>query len=435
MPSTRRADHEAIPIKTGAHAGKLSTVARACERRKGEPMSDETLPSISDSLAGAADQVSEQQQLDAIDTPNPVATTDQGHPGQEAKEKKELTREQRNVKGREDAVKRAFAKSKEKEAERVKAAKDAEKVKSWDPDPDEDRKIVGNLLQKHFSEHGKDAISGKELRSKEFRQYREVMKQRYPGTKFGDVIATFEKWGEAFQHDPLTAREAIQREYLKLTPQNFRKSQPKEYEAGISGSLQRARDDQSDFEELKPYLEKYGKRFPELLRQAIEFDQGMVDDPIGTSARLAAAHGGIEAATARQQQQEQTAQQRPVKPLHERTPQEDQSNVFEAVELIVQNRDHPSVALPGIEAPGVMDAMADALESGAIPRTQDRMADLRAAYAAVMKTRQAQQAEQQQRVERGSRSIVGSPSTSTSSGSRGGRSGIAASLERAFGRI
>lgn len=90
--------------------------------------------------------------------------------------------------------------------------------------------------------------------------------------------------------------------------------------------------------------------------------------------------------------------------------------------------------MPGIND-DVLNAMADALADGRVPRSDDRMADLRAAYQVVMAGQQQASSEAAQRAQRGSRSITGSKYTMNYTPSSSARGSIDASLDRAFGRV
>jgi hypothetical protein len=386
-----------------------------------------TGPSIANSLANAQHQVWEAEQ-EPLDMPKPLEADNVDHEKAKkvAEKADKRTREQRKVDDRRDTIRKAFQTSKDKDKEKEKG-----KGKTVSDDWVEDRKLRRGILEKHASAQS-DKPSDKDLTTKEAREHRQALRAKYPGADLGKVFAAFEAWDEAFKKDPVATRQMLLDQYLKTSPENFAKAKPREYQQGVRGSIERAREDQRDLEELAPHIEKHGSKFTHFMRQLVELDAAMTNDPVGTSARLAANYGALNA-PAKQAHQQPQEQPRPIKPLHERTPEEDFSNVYEAVGRIVESRDHPSVAMPGIENEDVLNGIADALTNGAVKRTADRMADLRAAYALVMKSREDQQAEQQRSIERGSKSIVGVPST-TVPAARSSRP-IQAAVSRAMGQL
>jgi hypothetical protein len=133
--------------------------------------------------------------------------------------------------------------------------------------------------------------SDKEIGDSEYRMNRDALRQRYPGRSLSDMILTAEQTEAAFKDDPVAARSAIIARYALLPHENLPKYRAPVYDASPRGSMQRARQDQADAEELRAAESKYGKHLPQILAQLEAFDRGMINDPSNTSARLACAYG------------------------------------------------------------------------------------------------------------------------------------------------
>lgn len=376
---------------------------------------------IGDSLDRAFDTVLTQEDDAAIGLPNPISTgasEDFDQSSEKDGDKGKKTDHER----RDESIQRADEKAKERAKERAAAKseqkKDETKDPTFSPNHMEDQKILSDIMDK-ASNGSVEKFSERDFVSKESREHRQALRSRYPGASLGDVMAQFEQWETAFRRDPVTTREEIMASYLKYSPQNFTKAKDREYEAGAGGSVERAEESQRDMQELKPYLEKYGKHFPFLMRQLVEFDKGMMDDPVGTSARLAANYGALDAPPSQQVQTlAQPAPQQHQVPEH-------MASVHQGLELAIQTN-----VLPGLERPEIQEAVAVALESGAVPRTGDRFVDLKAAHAFVVKRLN----EKPQRAARGSKSISGAPGRGSAPG-KPRSDGLDASLDKAFGRM
>lgn len=125
----------------------------------------------------------------------------------------------------------------------------------------------------------------------DYRMNRDALRQRYPGRSLSDMVSTAEQTEAAFKDDPVAARSAIMARYAQMPVENLPTYKPPVRADGLRGSLQRARQDQADAEDLKAAEAKYGKDLPQILAQLEAFDRGMINNPGHTSARLAAAYG------------------------------------------------------------------------------------------------------------------------------------------------
>lgn len=133
--------------------------------------------------------------------------------------------------------------------------------------------------------------SDKEIGDAEYRMNRDALRQRYPGRSLSDMVSTAEQTEAMFLADPVAARSAIIARYALMPVENLPKYRAPVYDASPRGSMQRARQDQADAEELRAAEAKYGKHLPQILAQLEAFDRGMINDPGNTSARLACAYG------------------------------------------------------------------------------------------------------------------------------------------------
>jgi hypothetical protein len=133
--------------------------------------------------------------------------------------------------------------------------------------------------------------SDTDISAADYRMNRDALRQRYPGRSLADMVATAEQTEAAFKDDPVAARSAIIANYARMPVENLPTYKPPVHAEGLRGSLQRARQDQADAEDLKAAEKKYGANLPQILKQLEAFDRGMINDPANTSARLATAYG------------------------------------------------------------------------------------------------------------------------------------------------
>lgn len=266
-----------------------------------------------------------------------------------------------------EAVNRALKEVEKREREKT-SEKGEDKPKSWSKDAVEDRKLRSETLDRAFKKADeKRAPTSREMNDEDVRKARRELRDRFPGHSLASRLESFEKWEEAFKRDPIGTREAIMAEYLKMAPQNFSKSKEREYSKDIRGSIDRAEENARDVADLKPYMDKYGKNFPHLLKQLNSIEADLIADPVGTSARLAATYGAPATEAQQQQHEQQQAQQQ----YRERRV----ADMHKAFDLIVQHK-----IMPGIESPELQDKIADVLESKDFVRTGDPLQDLRTAY-------------------------------------------------------
>ncbi len=286
-------------------------------------------------------------------------------------------------------------------------------------DRSEDRKIRDKII-KDASDKARDKAgpSNSDLNTDEMRETRRALRSRYPGQNLGEVLKRFEEWEGKFRSDPMATREAIMAEYLKVSPQHFTTSKAKEYAPGTIGAVQKATEDARDIGELKPFIEKYGKDFPRLLQQLDRFDRDMIDDPVGTSARLAANYGAPVTAS----QHEQAAEH-----YHQKAQQEERlSNVHRGLEMVIQQN-----LLPGIEDDKMQGRIAEVLENPKFVRTGNAFEDLKAAWQVARLND-----EKEKRVAKGQKSISGGPSGAASDrkGSDNDANTAVGAIRRAMGK-
>ncbi len=174
----------------------------------------------------------------------------------------------------------------------------------------------GALKRAFESQEGK--LNKADLSTTEQRQIRADIKARWPDKNLGDVIGYFWKVHEALTKNP-HSWEQLAREYAEQTnPLNDKKGEAKDQGKNISDSLKRAAGDLEDMTGLAPWIKKFGKDLPELLRRANEWDKAMREDPYGTAARLSAMLGGL-----REPQQQVMQQQPDMSPqMHHASPEE-----------------------------------------------------------------------------------------------------------------
>lgn len=134
-----------------------------------------------------------------------------------------------------------------------------------------------------------DAPMDKEFSGQEYRNLREKLRQRYPGRKLSEMLTEAAKLEQMLMDDPVQAREALHAAYSRAqyAPEYV---EPK-YASGLRGSLQRARIEQQDAEDLKDFVAKYGRRLPQILAELEVMDRALTADPATASAKLAARFG------------------------------------------------------------------------------------------------------------------------------------------------
>lgn len=89
--------------------------------------------------------------------------------------------------------------------------------------------------------------------------------------------------------DPVQAREALHAAYSRA--QYAPTYVDPKYASGLRGSLQRARLEQQDGEDLKDFIAKYGRRLPQILAELEVMDRALTDNPAHASAKIAARWG------------------------------------------------------------------------------------------------------------------------------------------------
>lgn len=233
-----------------------------------------------------------------------------------------------------------------------------------------------------------ETLSGRD----EMRKAVETLRQRYPLSKPSAFVRIAKEWDADFKKDPVGTRDKMLELYAKASPDNFRPFEEPEKERGARGSVRQAMRDHADMSDLAEFEKEFGGRLPAVLSELVRHDTAMVNDPAGTSARLAANYGAPvteRQAVAYEQRQHQ-----------ERARQQDAANVHRALDLIVQHK-----VLPHMDDEATLNAIATKLAEKTFKRTGDRLADLKAAHAAVMADRANATS-----ADKGSRSITGGPS-------------------------
>jgi hypothetical protein len=322
-----------------------------------------------------------------------------------------------------EAVRRAFKEKERQDREKAKqrGEEPKDKPKAWSKDDAvEDRRLRSETISRAVEKHNETRrATSREMNDEEVRTARRELRDRFPGHSLASRLESFEKWEAAFKRDPVGTREAIMAEYLKMAPQNFSKSKERKYSQGIRGALEKGEENARDLADLKPYMDKYGKHFPHLLKQLNSIEADLVSDPVGTSARLAATYGAPATEAQQQQHEQQQAQQQ----YRERRV----ADMHKAFDLIVQHK-----IMPGIENAELQDKIADVLESKDFIRTGDPFQDLRTAYAVARMD--AQIAEQGKDKPKPSKSISGPPGSNQQARKQAPAKSAREALERAVSR-
>ncbi|MDA9539639.1 hypothetical protein ACM41_26425 [Bradyrhizobium sp. CCBAU 21362] len=271
----------------------------------------------------------------------------------------------------------------------------------------------------------------KPLSTKDFggtREHRRSIKALFPGEKLSQVLAMAEKWdGELRKAPTLETVEKLAAEILKL-PRTAKGKEKAEAGDGRTKALDRATEDAGDHEDLTAFVDKYGDRLPGILERLSVWLPELKEDPQGAGARLLASIPGVlDAPKAQPQPQQQTVQQDDLSPPA--TPQEDRERVSLGLQKAIEHN-----ILPGLKNDQIAYAVAEVLTH--MPRTNDRFADLRTAYAIVVQGTAAPAAAKSDKDQKGSKSIKGAPSAPSSARrAKGGSKGMDDALNRAFGGI
>jgi hypothetical protein len=260
----------------------------------------------------------------------------------------------------------------------------------------------------------------------ELRKAVQTLEQRYPGRRASDFIKTAKEWEAAYKVDPVGTREKILEQYAKVSPENFRDVKEPEKARGARGSVRQAMRDHEIMADLAAFEKEFGSKLPGVLSELVRHDAALVNDPVGTSARLAASYGAP-TTPAQQAQYEQRQHQ-------ERARAQDSANMNRAFDIIIQHK-----VLPGFETEAMQHAIADVLTSKGFQRTGDRLEDLKRAHAQVMasKTVADRAAGRGNRhFAAGQKSIHGAPSAAQDSTRSSIRpaAGVRAAINRARGR-
>ena len=335
-------------------AGIDASIDKAMGAVIGTP-NDNALPEVSHGRLNAYDQIEKQETDEAKAKKSAEKRATKKADAKEAAKKGEGRSKRDLDADMDDALDGAFEKERGLRAAAGETAKPKDpKEKSYSAKGHEDKEIVDGIFDRAFekSVKGKSTGSIKDFAKPEIRKLREEIKSRYPGHKLSDLMKTMEKWEEGFKKDAIGTREAIMQAYLQVSPQNFSENEPKKYHSGLSGSVDKAVDDALDLRDLDEYVQKYGDNLPHILRQCAQFDRDMIDDPVGTSARLAANYGALRPVAQQQQPQAET-----IKPVHERTRDEDNASVSKALELLTQKCNEPNHEwhMPGFDRDDVQN--------------------------------------------------------------------------------
>jgi hypothetical protein len=350
--------------------------------------------------------------------PDPIRSFEDDFDGPEAEPDKGAKKTERQK--RLDSIKRAEAKLREMAAGKENPKDQPERRKATSANATEDRKLRSDIIDRSI-ERAKSGAKpdAKDLNTDEMRQTRRELRQRYPNHNLGEMLEQFEKWEGMFRKDPMAAREAIMEAYLRSSPQNYAKGKQAQYSPGIRGSIERGEQDARDIAELKPFIDKYGKDFPRLLQQLNRFDADMIDDPVGTSARLAANYGIP--ITEEQHQQAAQAQQ------HAAERQQRVSNIELGLSKIIEHK-----IMPGIEDPKLQDKIVGVLENPAFQRSGDPLNDLTRAWQIALQT---PDGEVQAKSTKGTKSISGAPGNLSQSTTKHKSKSNREALDRADGGI
>jgi hypothetical protein len=186
------------------------------------------------------------------------------------------------------AVEKDWNRPSQTKAQRLAAA--ASKGTRFNGSLQERRSTLGSVQKAMAAVEG--IPSDTELSAPEARAVREVLRQRYPGRKLSEMIATAEQLDQALKADPASGYDTLMSHYGHgMLAENLPVFRAREYSEGLRGSLERAREDQSDSEDLAAASTKYGKGLNQILAQIEIFDRGMLENPGFTAARLAVAAG------------------------------------------------------------------------------------------------------------------------------------------------
>jgi hypothetical protein len=175
-----------------------------------------------------------------------------------------------------------------------------------------------------------DVPMDSDFNTAEFRAIREKLRQRYPGAKLSDMLAQAAGLEKMLMDDPVQAREALIAAYARVKP-------AAEFVAptrskGLRGSLQRARQDQEDAQDLKDWVALYGKRLPQIMAELEVTDSSLRANAPDASAKLAARFGAPAIASevpAYLVRMEQKAQQKALQQMYD--------NRVKGIQLAIQH--------------------------------------------------------------------------------------------------
>lgn len=291
---------------------------------------------------------------------------------------------------------------------------------------EDERRDTRSTVRKAMEKLGYDDVSDREENVSargEMRKAVETLEQRYPGRKASDFVKTAKDWEAAYRADPVGTREKILEQYAKVSPENFRDVKESEKAPGARGSVRQAMRDHEMMSDLAQFEKEFGNKLPAVLSELVRHDAALVNDPVGTSARLAANYSAP--VTAEQQRAYEAKQ---AQEAHQR---QDSANVHRAIELVIQHN-----VLPHMDDDAVLNGIADVLISPSFKRTGDRLQDLRNAHAAVMARKANSAGNRYANSGAGNRSINGAPSTSGGPGreARASQTAVGKAVSRAFNR-
>jgi hypothetical protein len=243
------------------------------------------------------------------------------------------------------------------------------------------------------------------------------------------MVAHAEQLERQLIDDPVAAREALVARYSKFPPEKFPEFKAPQYDHGARGSIQRARKDQADAEDLAAAEARYGKGLPQILKQLEAFDRALIENPHHASAKLAVTYGApalesqIPAYKAAQAAKQQA-----------RAHQERYDNIHRGVQLAIHHK-----LIPGDEA--TLTEMAAVMSNPKFQHSRTNPIDTMQRAAAIVAHPSHEWTtgkKAQRRRDAGSRSIGGgSPSSAHQSprDPRGpGTGGVRDSISRVAGR-
>jgi hypothetical protein len=131
--------------------------------------------------------------------------------------------------------------------------------------------------------------SDTEFSEPEFRRIREILRQRYPGASLSSMLAEGHRMEAMLLDDPANAYQVLLAAYSRAKPAPGYVEPA--YSTGTRGSLQRAKQDQQDSEDLKDWIARFGKRLPAIMAELEYVDRALHSNTNYQAAKLAARHG------------------------------------------------------------------------------------------------------------------------------------------------